>query len=499
MKNLMTDNIKHLEEELTPLFARIRKFKSKDRAAKKGLNLIVKRIKELPKYTEEELKVFQKELNKISKNTENELIALIEDFKIAPKKHETQIREEVRALKYQPQRTKKERADFYERLKCFPEQTDKELSAILEYIKLSKKETEKEICINIKNTQRLPFHIDENANNFYKYLEGKAISEQTQSGLVNFIKRISLIRYLNFLDSIKHFEKNTQEQLIALIDIIRRRIPNCSKIVLFGSYARGTEVVYDLTVKEDGSRESYQSDFDIMVVLPKPATATNALAIEKRPCSEIKEEYNELFFGKLHTPPQFVVECERSLCSNLKIQQPFFSDIIKEGISLYDDGLISLPEPKELSYKIKKKLAQESFEHLDYADNFLKYGKYAQNEGDDVSASFQIHQACENYYRDMSMVFINYNPKLHDLSELIERTKDFSTELSTVFPRATKFEDKTFKLLRDAYIGARYNNKFAVTKKELEYMIERAEVLKDITYRICKEQIAYYDLMSKGE
>ena len=80
-------------------------------------------------------------------------------------------------------------------------------------------------------------------------------------------------------NSIRHFERNTQNQLIALYDIIRKHIPHCSMIVLFGSYARGTEVIFDLTINEDGSRESYQSDFDIMIVLPKPARATNALAL----------------------------------------------------------------------------------------------------------------------------------------------------------------------------------------------------------------------------
>ena len=46
----------------------------------------------------------------------------------------------------------------------------------------------------------------------------------------------------------------------------------------------------------------------------------------------------------------------------------------------------------------------------------------------------------------MSIEFINYNPKEHDLEKKIERTVDFATELSIVFPRATKFEDKKFHL-----------------------------------------------------
>ena len=47
----------------------------------------------------------------------------------------------------------------------------------------------------------------------------------------------------------------------------------------------------------------------------------------------------------------------------------------------------------------------------------------------------------------MSIEFINYNPKEHDLEKKIERTVDFATELSIVFPRATKFEDKKFHFM----------------------------------------------------
>lgn len=81
----------------------------------------------------------------------------------------------------------------------------------MEYIKLSTNEMKKEVNITVINAQQLPFHIDENADSFYKYLESKGVSKQTQNGVVNFIKRISLIRYLTFIHSINHFEKESQE------------------------------------------------------------------------------------------------------------------------------------------------------------------------------------------------------------------------------------------------------------------------------------------------
>ena len=387
-------------------------------------------------------------------------------------------------------------------IKCIeelPTHTEDELNALLEYVKLFPIKIEKEINLAIRNFQRLPLHSQEDIDTFYIYLKSKGVSKKIKKGIIDFVRRITLIKYLNFIDKIKHLEKESQEQLIVLTNIIRKYIPSCSMIVLFGSYARGTAVRYDEYIDENGSRLSYQSDFDMMVVLPSPATAANAHKMEGRICSKIKDEYNQKFLGRLHTPPQFVVECEEELCKNLEIHQPFFSDIIKEGILLYTDRQIYLSEPKELLYKIKKELAQKHFAHLYYPDKFLKIGKSEYKEEDYVTASFMLHQSCENYYRDMSMVFINYSPKLHDLTELIEKAKDFSPELLTVFPRVTDFEKKVFKLLRDAYVDARYKLDFVVTKEELEYMLERTEILKEITYRICQKRIEYYDQKSKEE
>ena len=64
-----------------------------------------------------------------------------------------------------------------------------------------------------------------------------------------------------------------------------------------------------------------------------------------------------------------------------------------------------------------------------------------------------------------------------------------------LFPKDTEFNKNTFELLCDAYIGARYNLSYTVAKKELAYMMERIEILKSTSHRLCKERIAYYDSM----
>jgi predicted transcriptional regulator len=61
-----------------------------------------------------------------------------------------------------------------------------------------------------------------------------------------------------------------------------------------------------------------------------------------------------------------------------------------------------------------------------------------------------------------------------------------------VFPRTTPEEERLFELLKKAYIDARYNPKYKITKKELEYLAERIKKLQRLTKAICKERIENY-------
>ena len=50
-----------------------------------------------------------------------------------------------------------------------------------------------------------------------------------------------------------------------------------------------------------------------------------------------------------------------------------------------------------------------------------------------------------------------------------------------------------------AYIEARYNRLFTVSKEQYEYMLARTEVLREVTIRECTARLAYYDKMIEKE
>lgn len=263
-------------------------------------------------------------------------------------------------------------------------------------------------------------------------------------------------------------------------------------VILFGSYARGNYVLWDSNI-EFGVHTSYQSDYDILVVITGPAKQ-----VEEK-LHRITNKYHDLFADRRHAFPQFIVEHINTVNRNLEISQYFFTDIVKEGIMLYDSGKCELAPPRKLSFREIRDIAQKEFDELyPYACGLLEGVKeyYLPKKQTKISA-FLLHQTCEKLYNCILMVFTNYRPKSHKIKELGGMVKRFSMELTTVFPQNTDAEKECFDLLCRSYIEARYNKDFSISQEQLEYLISRVDILKNITERLCKEKIVEYDTMTE--
>lgn len=289
--------------------------------------------------------------------------------------------------------------------------------------------------------------------------------------------------------SIKKLPKCTQEQLDVLLKLIARHVPEAKMVILYGSYARGSYVLWDERI-EFGVHTTYQSDYDILLIVEK----LNAKAVENKVARMVEDKYHRQFEGTRHAYPEIIVEHINTVNRQLEKGQYFFTDIVKEGIMLYTDGTLKLEKPRSFSYKEIKEIAQEELDNsYGWGCGFLRQGSYAFSVDDYRIASFELHQACEKFYCAITLVFTNYKPKCHRLRTFRSMTKEFSRELACVFPQGSEFEEECYDLLCRAYIEARYNKAFVVSRQQLEYMLARVEVLREVTYRICTEQIAVYD------
>ena len=168
----------------------------------------------------------------------------------------------------------------------------------------------------------------------------------------------------------------------------------------------------------------------------------------------------------------------------------FFGDIKKEGVTLHDTGKLKLERRRKISPKKRKQIAEEDFNMwFKSARVFYKQFEYALADRNNKEAAFLLHQAVERFYGAVMLVFTGYKPKRHNIETLGRRVSGCDAEFLKVFPRATAEQDKNFKLLKKAYIDARYKKDYKITKKQLEYLAKRVKILQRLTKKICQEKI----------
>ena len=113
----------------------------------------------------------------------------------------------------------------------------------------------------------------------------------------------------------------------------------------------------------------------------------------------------------------------------------------------------------------------------------------ALNNKDYNEAAFQLHQATERSYKAIILVFTGYNPNEHYLMILGHMAGKHDRALRDIFPRETEEQEELFDLLDYAYIGARYDPEYKITRQQLEQLAPCVKKLHEVTKRICKEKI----------
>ena len=297
--------------------------------------------------------------------------------------------------------------------------------------------------------------------------------------------------------SIKRLPKRTQEELAVLQELILSNLTNVRMIILYGSYARGEYVIWDETYDERGGLTYYQSDLDILVI----CDTRDANKAERHAREVIVPKYDTRMEGKRHpAPPSIIVENPTTINRAIRRKHYFFYEIIKDGILLYNDGTFQIGKPEKLPYREIKQYAEEEYaECFPLAEGFLRHGELAYEDGDYKLGSFLLHQACERFYKSFTLVYNGIRPKSHELKVLGAMVRSCSREFANVFPTHTFEDNKAFDKLCRAYIEARYNRLFTVSKEQYEYMLARTEVLREVTIRECAARITYYDEMIEKE
>lgn len=288
--------------------------------------------------------------------------------------------------------------------------------------------------------------------------------------------------------TLDHLPKQKQEELHRIADVIREHCSDVEMIILFGSYARGDW--------KDGPHEQgrgklvihKKSDYDILVITGHEYTATDINLWDNIKNASAKEA--STYVRIIARDVEFV---------NYKLMQGqyFFTEIIEQGIALYNSGKIELEDKKELDPSEAKRIAQADFEEVfSRAKDFYDHFEYGYDKQKYKIAAFQLNQACEHAYKAVLLVFASECPQEHHLDILGKLAEDYCPELIGIFPNNTQESKELFDLLDYAYIGARYDRNYKVTKQQLEKLVPYAIRLHKVVEENCRDKIENYKIIS---
>ncbi|ADU13141.1 HEPN domain protein [Asticcacaulis excentricus CB 48] len=287
------------------------------------------------------------------------------------------------------------------------------------------------------------------------------------------VKRRELTRVVQIL--FDEFEDATKT---ALSD--KRKAGRILKIILFGSYARGDWV-------EDRS-SGYRSDYDLLIVVNGQAFTDLQDYWAKADEHLIREH---TVTEHIRTPVNFIVHSLDEVNDNLARGRPFFVDIARDGIMLYEAPGHPLVAPKPLTEEERLAEARGHYEQWSaQSASAIKGAKFYLGEKDAKYAAFLLHQATEALYHCLLLTLSLYSPKSHRITMLSSQAEALDDRLKNIWPNDTKLHRQAFDRLRRAYVEARYSASYSIGEDELAWLSERVGLLQEAVETLCRERIS---------
>ncbi|KKX33479.1 nucleotidyltransferase and HEPN domain-containing protein, partial [Rhizobium sp. LC145] len=279
--------------------------------------------------------------------------------------------------------------------------------------------------------------------------------------------------------SLEHLPEKKQRELARVVEIIHEEFADTLagssatfktrgrilKIILFGSYARGT------WVDEPHTMKGYRSDYDILVIVSSKKLA--------EPQYWDKATDRLLWDKGVSTPVGLIVHGAREVNNFLADGQYFFVDILREGIVLYELDDRPLAEPKRLSQLERYQVASGHFSvMLPASERLIETARFNLQKmtGDSEwakDAAFTLHQAIERLYSTFLLTLTNYSPPSHNLKFLRGLAEDHDRRLIEAWPRDQHRFTAWYNILNEAYVKARYSKHFEITEEALAWLLER--------------------------
>lgn len=250
------------------------------------------------------------------------------------------------------------------------------------------------------------------------------------------------------------------------------------KIILFGSYARGS------FVDEPHTKKGYRSDFDILVIVNNRKLADFSTYWHKAAERLLRTP-------EISTPVSLITHSLREVNAELRRGRYFFVDIRRDGLALYELDDEPLAVPGHISAEEAWQMASGYYEdRLPHAKTFSEGANFFISKDKYKEAAFLLHQAIEQAYSAALLVLTNYSPPSHNIRFLRGLAEEQAGELVDIWPHNQQRYLAWFNVLNEAYVKARYSPHFEISKEALEWLSARAELLVGAVEKTCRDHLA---------
>jgi predicted nucleotidyltransferase/HEPN domain-containing protein len=287
--------------------------------------------------------------------------------------------------------------------------------------------------------------------------------------------------------SIDHLPPLKQRELARVLEVLHEEFEDALKggsadfkkrgrilkIILFGSYARGS------WVDEPHTKKGYRSDFDILIIVNDKRLTDFDRYWQKAASRFMNEE-------EFKTPVNPIVHSLREVNTLLEQGRYFFVDMRRDGIVLYELYDKPLAAPRLLRPEDAYRFAKEYFEdRLPHAENFRKLSEIAFGSKMLKESAFLLHQSIEQTYATLLLVLTNYSPAAHNIKHLRGLAESQCSQLIEAWPRDQQRFIAWFNILNEAYVKARYSKHFEISQEALIWLQARSADLIDGVTKAC--------------
>ncbi|MET3528155.1 HEPN domain-containing protein [Phenylobacterium koreense] len=294
-------------------------------------------------------------------------------------------------------------------------------------------------------------------------------------------------------DSLDHLPEGKRQELARVLEILFREFEDATrsrssarkqgrilKVLLFGSYARGDWV--------DDPVGGYKSDYDLLVVV-NADELTDTAEYWMEADQHLLQAYE--IAHQLTAPAHFIVHSLSDVNHQLARGRPFFTQIVREGVALYEAPDHPFAKPARLSPQEAYAEAKANFDNwFPSASDFADQARYAISKNRTNVAAFELHQATERFYHCVLLTMTLHSTKSHNLNFLRSQAERVEPGLIPVWPRSSRFEKRCWELLRRAYVEARFSSHYVITVEELAWLIDRVSDLQQRVQKSCEAYLA---------